>query len=383
MAKFLKVSFFLLYGLLALVGLAVSLGWLLYAATGWGRWLACAGLAATCLPATLYLYGAHSRQRRLWGRISAALGGLFVAILAGMLLTTPSGDAGAASPVSQHFTRAPQFRRDILSNIVPEAEQINLGFLVIPALDELFTYERALRVRGFTLDIYREMDHAPDFRALGSAMGWAYDDFLGLPYNAGQYYLYVPRNRPAGPLPAILFLHGSAGNFKAYTWVWSSLAEELGYVIIAPSFGFGNWREPGGVEAALRALKDAQTRVELDEDRLYLAGLSNGGLGVSLLGNATPERFRGLIFISPVMATEVIDAPAFQNAWANRPVLIVTEQDDERVPFTYVAERARRLERGGVAVTAVSYPGEDHFLFFSQWQGVLQDISEWLQETQK
>ncbi len=383
MAKFLRFLLVLLYGLLALLGLVVSLGWLFYAATGWGRWLACAGLAATCLPAALYLYGTQSRQRRFWGRISAAFGGLFVAILVGMLLTTPSGDAGTDSPVSQHFTADTQFPRYTLSNIVPETEQINLGFLTTPLIDELFTYDRAFRVRKSTLAVYRDMDRDADFRALGSALGWTYADFLGLPYDVGQYYLYIPRNRPSGPLPVILFLHGSFGNFKTYTWVWSRLTEELGYVIIAPSFGFGDWSRPGGVAAAEKALAAAQAFVDLDEDRLYLAGLSNGGLGVSLLGNATPARFRGLIFISPVMVTDVVDAPAFQAAWGGRPVLILTGQDDERVPFAYVAERARNLAQGDVAVTDISYPGEDHFLFFSRRQEVLQDISEWLQQTQK
>jgi pimeloyl-ACP methyl ester carboxylesterase len=376
MAKSLKFLFFLLYGLLTFLGLVVSLGWLFYAATVWGRWLACAGLAITCLPTTLYLRFARSRP--LWGWISSGLGLLIVAILTGMLLATPSGYTDPGSPVSQHFTTNTPFPRYAISNIVPETEQINLGFIVIPYLDALFTHERADRVRGFTLDLYREMDHDPDFHALGSAMGWAYTDFLGRPYDVGHYYLYVPQNRPPGPLPAIVFLHGSFGNFKAYTWVWASLAEELGYVIIAPSFGFGNWREPGGVDAAVKALEDAQTIVEVDEDRLYLAGLSNGGLGVSLLAASMPQRFRGLIFISPVMAIEVVDQVTFQSDWAERPVLVVTGQADERIPVSYVTERVRALERGGVAVTYIVYPEEDHFLFFSQPARVLEAIAQWL-----
>jgi pimeloyl-ACP methyl ester carboxylesterase len=280
--------------------------------------------------------------------------------------------------VSQRFTTNTRFPRYTISNIVPEVEQINLGFLAMPAMDEIFTYEQAFRVRESTLAVYREMDQDANFRALGSSMGWAYADLFGRPYNAGQYYLYVPRNRPAGPLPAILFLHGSMGNFKAYTWVWSSLAEELGYVIIVPSFGFGNWREPGGIDAAIKALDDTQSVVELDENRLYLAGLSNGGLGVSLLAASMPQRFRGLIFISPVMATEIVDQSTFQSAWAERPVLIMTGQADERVPVAYVTERVRGLERGGVAVKYIVYPEEDHFLFFSQPASVLQAISRWL-----
>lgn len=378
MAKFLKRLFFLLYSCLAFLGLLISLWLLLYASTAWGRWVACGGLALIGLSVTLSLYHTQWHKRSLWGWISGGLALAAIAILTGVLLATPSGDTDPGSPVSQRFTTDTRFPRYAISNIVPETEQINLGFMVMPYIDTIFTHEQAGRVRGFTLDLYREMEQNSDFRALGSAMGWAYADLFGQPYDAGHYYLYIPRNQPSEPLPAIVFLHGSVGNFKAYTWIWSSLAEELGYVIIAPSFGFGNWREPGGVDAVVKALADAQTVVELDENRLYLAGLSNGGLGVSLLADAAPERFRGLIFISPVMATEVIDWATFQSAWAGRPVLIVTGQADERVPVAYVSERAKRLERGGVAVKSILYPDEDHFLFFAQREHVIADISRWL-----
>jgi len=378
MTKFLKCLLFLLCGCLTFLGSAMPLWLLLHATTAWGRWGACGGLALTGLPVTLALHHTQRHKRSLWGWISGGLTLAALAILTGVLLATPSGDAGPDSPVSQRFTTGARFPRYTISNIVPEIEQINLGFTVMPYLDAIFTHEQAGRVKGFTLDLYREMERDPDFRALGSAMGWAYADLFGQPYDAGHYYLYIPRNRPATPLPAIVFLHGSMGNFKTYTWVWSSLAEELGCVIIAPSFGFGNWREPGGTDAILKALADAQTVVELDETRLYLAGLSNGGLGVSLLADGAPERFRGLIFISPVMATEVVDQATFQSAWAGRPVLIVTGQADERVPAAYVTERARRLERGGVAVKFIVYPEEDHFLFFAQHERVIADVSRWL-----
>jgi pimeloyl-ACP methyl ester carboxylesterase len=222
------------------------------------------------------------------------------------------------------------------------------------------------------------MERELNFRVLGSSMGWAYADLLGLPYNVGHYYLYVPENRPPGHLPAIVFLHGSYGNFKAYTWVWSKLAEELGFVILAPSFGIGNWRSPGGVESVSRAIQDAGSLIELDDRRIYLAGLSNGGLGISRLAAADRERYRGLIFISPVLATEIVDGPGFQEAWAGRPVLILTGEADERIPLSYVQERVERLQEGGVAVQFIPYPGEDHFLFFSQRELILEDIAKWL-----
>jgi predicted esterase len=130
-------------------------------------------------------------------------------------------------------------------------------------------------------------------------------------------------------------------------------------------------------------VKDVETKVNLDKDRMYLAGLSNGGLGVSLSAKATPELYRGLIFISPVMETGVINSKTFQAAWAGRPMIVVTGEADERVPIGYVDEQVKHLQEGGISVSYLKYPDEDHFLFFSELESVLKDISGWLSASEK
>jgi len=190
--------------------------------------------------------------------------------------------------------------------------------------------------------------------------------------------LYAPQNLTKEPLPALVFLHGSAGNFKAYTWILSKLAEEKGLVIIAPSYGFGSW-DQASTQTVMSAIDDAQKIIEIDDDQIYLAGLSNGGLGVSQFGMEMPEKFRSLIFISPVMSNSLVDSRIFQDQWKGRPVLIISGEEDERVPIEYVYKRVSNLENGGVQITSKYYPREDHFLFFSQRDEILKEISNWLQ----
>jgi predicted esterase len=153
-------------------------------------------------------------------------------------------------------------------------------------------------------------------------------------------------------------------------------------VVIAPSFGFGNWLRPQAVSSVLAALDDAATLVEIDQEQVFLAGISNGGLGVSQLGAAAPERFAGLLFLSPVMATHLLESGTFLENWTGRPVLVLTGKADERVPYEYVQHHVRLLEGAGVSVTENAYPGEDHFLFFSRPEDILDDASEWLLQNQ-
>ncbi|MEJ2148203.1 MAG: hypothetical protein P8Z40_01850 [Chloroflexota bacterium] len=268
------------------LALAIPSAWLLAFAQSWrGRGLAGLGLALAIFPSAL-LIGWIAAQKgraaaRFWHRFAVGLGVAILALGLALLLTTPTGYPRADSPVSHQFVGERRFPRFTPTNLIPEVEQVNAGFWAAALLDPYIDWAQKREVSAYTFDLYREMERDPDFRALGSAMGWAYTDLQGFPPDVGHYYLYVPENRPPGPLPAIVYLHGAAGNFKSYTWAWSRLAEEQGYVIIAPSFGFGDWRQPGGVDAVLNALDDAEQIVALDPARIYLAGLSNGGYGVS------------------------------------------------------------------------------------------------------
>lgn len=365
-----------IYAFFALPGFAFS-GWILFDAPTWvGKAVGIAGFSAIVSPLSGYLW--YRQKSHVWQRVTLGAVIVLLVIPATILLMTPSGHAPVSSPVQHRFTKDTGFPRYHISNIIPEAEQIHLGFLLSSYTDSLFTPEQSRRVSPFTFDLYREMERDRNFRALGSAMGWAYAEVLGLPFDVGHYYLYVPQNRGDEPLPAIVFLHGSVGNFKTYTWVWSKFAEKHGFVIIAPSFGFGNWMQPGGEEAALHALQDARQVVEIDAKRIYLAGISNGGLGVSQVAYRRPELFRGLIYLSPVMTTSLVDSAEFQHMWRDRPVLVVTGEADRRIPLAYVEQRVANLRVGKVAVSARFYPEEDHFLFFSQPDNVLDDISRWL-----
>jgi len=363
------------------VGLFLFLGsgWFLFNAVTWiGRGVAVAGLLIAALPLTVLLWRFSHHHRTFWGWISLGLTIGFFAVMGAIILTTPDGRASLDSPISHQFTGTGRFQRFTIANIIPETEQMNLGLLVMPYLDPIFSREQAQRVGPFTLELYQAMENDPDFHRLGSVLGWAYGEVVGLPFDKGHYYLYVPQNRPAGPLPAIVFLHGSLGNFKTYTWVWAKFAEEHGYVIIAPSFGFGNWSRAGGDEAVLAALDDAATIVDLDPQRIYLAGISNGGIGVSSGALATPGRFRGLIYLSPVLPDKIVRSAEFLEAWRNRPVLVITGETDRRIPARYVTTEVSGLNSGGVAVTYITYPDEDHFLFFSQPASVLNDVEKWL-----
>jgi len=208
-------------------------------------------------------------------------------------------------------------------------------------------------------------------------MGGAYADVFGLRPAQKHLFAYVPDHKAGQKLPVILFLHGSVGNFKVYTWTWKRFADAHQVAIVAPSFGFGNWYQPGGMEAIDAAYDYCLHHPDLDVTRLALAGLSNGGIGVSRAFVRNPERYRALIYISAVMEPDVMGSAAFQQACLGKPVLVLHGEQDERIPLRYVQGSLALLGSKANIKTNI-YPGEDHFLFLSKRDEISADIAQWL-----
>ena len=310
---------------------------------------------------------------------------IFLVLSCVVIWQIPSRQASIDSPVSNQYaprndeTYEPSWFS--LPNIVPEKEQINLGFRLMPWVDPILTSSQAKKVSKMTMQLYNELESDPEFRALGSVLGSGYCDLTKRPYDNGHYFLYVPdAPDPVKPKPAIVFLHGSGGNFKPYIWLWSKLAEKEGYVIIAPTFGFGNWNRVEGLEAVRSALEDAKSKTNIDADSIYLAGLSNGGLGVSQVAANDAKTYKGVILLSPVLDNRTLKTREFVKGWRGRPQLVITGKKDRRVSIDYVNNHVKFLIESKIDVTYKAYQGQDHFLFFEKAHEVFDDIATWLKK---
>jgi hypothetical protein len=173
---------------------------------------------------------------------------------------------------------------------------------------------------------------------------------------------------PGGNTPprrGIVFLHGYGGNFTLQCWLMAHAADRIGALTICPSTRLsGDWWSPEGqaiVEQTLTYLR--QRGIE----RIYLAGLSNGGIGVSRLAHRFESLLAGLILISGADP----DAPL-----TKLPVLIVQGKDDERIPTSTVE---RYVAAVGSASTYLLVEG-DHFVLLRQADQVQGAIADWVME---
>lgn len=314
-------------------------------------------------------------------RAALAPFGGWLLIAAGLAITAPDGRTRPGARVQNRYSDGGwHYQRFALGALLPEIDQLRLGFTLMPAADSLFTMEQSRKLSDLTRIIYKDLEADAEFHALGSVMPDVYDDLWLRHSNRGHYFLYVPPNLDrTTPAPVLIFLHGAGGNFKAYTWLLSRVADERGMVVIAPSFGTGSWDAEHGVHTVLAALNDAAKALPLDMDQVHLAGLSNGGLGVSHLAASDAGRlFRSLIFLSPVCDEADLGSRNFWLHWRDKPVLIVTGEKDDRVPLPYVRTCAEIMRNAGARVDMSSYSDADHFLIFSHRDEFLEQLSAWL-----
>lgn len=175
-------------------------------------------------------------------------------------------------------------------------------------------------------------------------------------------WVFVPPSyNPNTMYPAILFLHGLFEQGDGNTNV---LAAGLGPVIarnpdrwpfitIFPQSN-GSWRGSERDRLAMAALKDAEQHYMIDPDRVMLAGLSYGGLGVWEIGAQHPDKFAALVPVSGHSATELAEVLKGLPVWA------FASKGDPFVGADNSAEMVKLLDSGNGRVQLTQFDGGEH-----------------------
>ena len=365
------------YIIIAVPAIALAGMLLMHAETWPGRLFAGAVLTGVPIPVMLW-FASYLRRRRGVLRVAAWLGFVALLLLGVDYILTPNGRPMPGAPARSVYTGTASYHRASIANLVPEIDQLVLGARLVPALDRLMDPANAAELQTQVSEVYGEMLRSPEFECLGSAMNLTYRDiFLG-DRPTGHLYEYIPETKSSGPLPVVLFLHGSLGNFRGYLWVWKRIADEHGFAIVAPTFGTGNWDAPGGDVAIERARHYCSTHPKLDSSRIYLAGLSNGGRGVCLGAGQTPDAWRGLVLISPVLDTRRLLTDAFKHRWEGKPILVLHGTADNRIPIDYIERAVETIKGLAPRIEYECYDRQTHFLFFTKRRQVQDRIGSWL-----
>lgn len=316
----------------------------------------------------------HASKRYIPGRIMLVLG---IALWGTVIVLAPSGKSAKSAKLQSIYSGSANYKQWSISSFVPEVDQLLCGVALIPMIDPYFGRNQASDLRTDIVGIYQALEQEPDFHEVGGVLGLCYKQMLSGRDRSGHRFEYIPENTNE-PMPAILFLHGSLGNFKGYQWVWKSFADANSVAVISPSYGYGEWRTRRGLAEVKAALAACKQNSRIDPQRIYLAGLSNGGAGVTMALPHIDEDIAGVIYLSPVLEPIEAAKTDFQIAITDKPVILISGSKDKRIPQSILEESLVEVNK----VTEVEshfMADEDHFLFFSKRDKTIDLLSKWFQ----
>jgi pimeloyl-ACP methyl ester carboxylesterase len=153
--------------------------------------------------------------------------------------------------------------------------------------------------------------------------------------------LFVPPTYHASKAYAfVVCLHGFGFTGKEYLERWRPrLGED--YLLACPTYPSGAWFTRGAEELVLETIRHARRRYHIDPDRIFLTGMSNGGIGAWLIGMHHAPLFAGL---AP-MASGLDDVlmPFLVNL-RSTPVYIIHGAKDQVMPVDLSRSIARALD---------------------------------------
>jgi predicted esterase len=144
-----------------------------------------------------------------------------------------------------------------------------------------------------------------------------------------DYALYVPEAYdPATAYPLIVCLHGAGFTGDSYLERWQSRLGEKS-ILACPTVMGGAWWTPGGEALVMAVIDDVRSKYHIDPDRVYLTGMSNGGIGTYLVGMFHADRFAA---ISPMASGIPDEIFPFLRNFSSTGIYIIHGAQDEVMP---------------------------------------------------
>ena len=192
----------------------------------------------------------------------------------------------------------------------------------------------------------------------------------------GSYLLYLPSDYAGGSkrYPLVLFLHGAGERGRDLERVKAhgppkeiGKGRNLPFIVVAPQCpGPGFWE----TAMLIGLLDEIERKHRVDEDRIYVTGLSMGGLGTYELAARQPSRFAA---IAPICGwADASIAPKIKNL----PIWSTHGDSDKAVPLAMEQPLIDALRAFRADVKFDVIPGGEHDVWSDVYAG--EAIYEWL-----
>lgn len=201
-----------------------------------------------------------------------------------------------------------------------------------------------------------------------------------------DYLLHIPEsyNTSKTAVPLLLFLHGAGERGSDLKKVAphgppARIARgewDYPFIVVTPQCPADAWWTDSLMTDSLEALlDDLERNYRIDENRIYVTGLSMGGFGTWRLATENPDRFAAIAPIcgggDPFHAKRIKDLPIWTFHGAK----------DEVVPILSTEVMVQALKKIGSEVIFTVYPETGHDSWVEAYDNP--ELYEWLLEQKK
>lgn len=162
-----------------------------------------------------------------------------------------------------------------------------------------------------------------------------------------RYALYVPEDYdPGKAYPLILCLHGAGFDGDSYLDRWQP---RLGkdYLLVCPTIQYGAWWTKEAEELVTGLLAEITDTYHVDRDRIFLTGMSNGGIGTYFIGMNHVDLFAAFI---PMAAALPGPLMKLLDNTGDTPFYIIHGSQDQVIPPKYGREVEAYLRKNNRTV---------------------------------
>lgn len=244
-------------------------------------------------------------------------------------------------------------------------DPVRVGLAGNPALGLLQRWAQDLAVNAETL--YSRLTAWDQYPApTESGRFFRFENKLAENLSA-PYFVYVPRGyNPRKPTGVLVWLRGGIGavNFpdgkNADYLVENPLLRFLDENNLIEIFPEGNnavfWTRARGMQNITDQLTAVRKILNVDDDRIFLAGFSNGGSGVYAFALNAPSLFAGFFSINGAI-TESVFVPNL----SNRPLTTLASEKDDYSDVPAIKRLQKAANSVGAAWTVTELPGQEHY----------------------
>jgi pimeloyl-ACP methyl ester carboxylesterase len=153
-------------------------------------------------------------------------------------------------------------------------------------------------------------------------------------FSGQPYMIYVPLDyRGDQPFPLIVYLSGGGGLAFDAALNTGNAIKHAGYLVLMPHAGGELWWQPQTTEMVHELLLEILRSYNVDTNRVYLAGFSNGGTASLEFGALWPERFAAIASLMGAGMDSPSGVKLPMRNLLDVPVLFLHGDKDPRIPF--------------------------------------------------